>query len=144
MNRPSDRRRAARVRVCVPASIEVLGEMPARGGFDTGYERLVVPADMAGSRFDATILDLSTNGARLSAANLPPLLSRLSVQFSLAGYGAALAVCIVMWRRSKPEGPPTNPDDGPGSPEFGVLFEAVDIGVRKCIGDLVGREPETA
>jgi hypothetical protein len=142
MNRPSDRRRAARVLVCMPATVEVLGDPPARGGFDAGYERLVVPADMAGARFEATIRDLSIDGARLSATQLPPLLSRLSLSFSLPGYERALAVCMVMWRRTTPE--PSSPaaEEAPEAPGFGVLFEAVDIGVRKCIADLVSRSPD--
>ncbi len=141
MNRPSDRRRAARVRVSIPASVEVLGDPHKQGGFDTGYERLVVPADMAGARFEATILDLSINGARLSASKMPALLSRLSLSFSLPGYGRALAVCMVMWRRTAEAQAPGT--ESAGEPGFGVLFEAVDIGVRKCIADLVSQSPET-
>jgi hypothetical protein len=143
MNRPSDRRRAARVRVRIPATVEVLGDPHAQGGYGTGYERLVAPADMAGARFDATIWDLSTNGARLSASELPPLLARLSLTFSLPGYERALAVCIVMWRKTTPEAGSPAAEDAPGAPGFGVQFEAVDIGVRKCIADLVSRSPET-
>jgi hypothetical protein len=144
MNRTSDRRRAARVRVSIPATVEVLGDPHKHGGFDTGYERLVVPADMAGARFDATILDLSINGARLGASKFPALLSRLSLAFSLPGYGGALAVCMVMWRRTTPEAQSAGSDAGQGELGFGVLFEAVDIGVRKCIADLVSRSPEGA
>jgi hypothetical protein len=144
MNRPSDRRSAARVRVCIPATVDVLGDASAPGGFDTGYERLVVPADMAGARFDATILDISINGARLGGSKLPPLLSRLSLTFSLPGYERALAVCMVMWRRTAAEPHPPASDDSPGAPGFGVLFEAVDIGVRKCIADLVSASRESA
>jgi hypothetical protein len=143
MNRPSDRRRAARVRVSVPATVEVLGDPHKHGGFDAGYERLIVPAEMAGARFDATILDLSINGARLGASKVPPVLSRLSLTFSLPGYDRALAVCIVMWRRTASEPQSPGSDAGPGAPEFGVLFEAVDIGLRKCIADLVSRSPES-
>jgi hypothetical protein len=143
MTRPSDRRRAARVRVCIPATVEVLGDPHAQGGFDAGYERLVVPADMAGARFDATIWDLSINGARLSASKLPALLSRLSLNFSLPGYERALVVSIVMWRRTTPEPGSPAAEDAPGAPGFGVLFEAVDLGVRKCIADLVARSPES-
>jgi hypothetical protein len=143
MNRTSDRRRAARVRVSIPATVEVLGDPHKQGGFDTGYERLVVPADMAGARFDATILDLSINGARLGASTFPALLSRLSLAFTLPGYGRALAVSIVMWRRTTPEAQSPGSDAGQGEPGLGVLFEAVDIGVRKCIADLVSSSPES-
>jgi hypothetical protein len=141
MKGSSDRRRAARVRVCIPATVEVLGDMPAHGGFDTGYERLVVPTGLAGARFEAIIRDLSTSGARLSASELPSLLSRLSVVFSLPGYEKALAVCIVMWRRAKPATPSAHGDEPPDFEGFGVQFEAVDIGVRKCIADMVSRGP---
>jgi hypothetical protein len=141
MDRPSDRRRAVRIRVGIPATVEVLGDPHRQGGFDAGYERLVVPADMAGARFDATILDLSINGARLGTSNLPALLSRLSLTFSLPGYGRALAVCMVMWRRTAAE--PQSPGSDAGEPGFGVLFEAVDIGVRKGIADLVSASPES-
>jgi hypothetical protein len=119
--------------------VEVLGDVPARGGFDPGYERLVVPSGAAGARFEATILDLSTTGARLSAGEPPPLLSRLSMTFSLPDYERALAVCVVMWRRDPSAAPPLHSDDPPGSAGFGVSFEAVDLGVRKCIADMVSR-----
>jgi hypothetical protein len=129
----TDRRRATRIQVSIPAKVEVLSDLPAHGGLDTGYERLVVPADLAGARFEATIWDLSTDGARMSAGTLPLLLSRLSVRFSLPEHGEVLAVCVVMWCRAQPE-PPANSG-------FGVLFEAVDLGVRKCIADMVNRAP---
>jgi hypothetical protein len=144
MNHPSDRRRAARVRVSIPATVEVLGDPHRQDGLDTGHERLVVPADKAGARFDATILDLSINGARLGASHFPPLLSRLSLTFSLPGYERALVVCMVMWRRTAAEPQPVGSDAGQGEPGFGVLFEAVDFGVRKGIADLVSDSPETA
>jgi hypothetical protein len=124
--------------------VEVLGDPHAHGGFDTGYERLVVSADMAGARFDATIWDLSIDGARLSAGKLPPLLSRLSLTFSLPGYERSLAVCMVVWRRTTPDPGSPAAADAPGAPGFGVLLEAVDIGVRKCIADLVSRSLESA
>jgi hypothetical protein len=144
MNRPSDRRSAVRVRVRIPATVEVLGDPHEQPGFDAGYERLVVPGDMAGARFDATICDLSINGARLSASKLPPQLSRISLSFSLPGYERVLAVCMVMWRRTTPEAGTPGSEDSPGEPGFGVSFEAVDVGVRKCIADLVSRSPEGA
>ena len=144
MTSPSDRRQAARVRVRVPATVEVLGDTPARGVLDTGYDGLVGAGDMAGTRFDATIWDISTNGARLGASKLPPLMSRLSIRFSLPGYDMALAVCVVMWRRSEPASPPQD-GEPPGSPGFGVRFEALDLGARRRIAELVAetasREP---
>jgi hypothetical protein len=136
-----DRRRATRIQVCIPATIEVLAGLPAHGGLDTGYERLVVPPELAGSRFEGTILDLSSDGARLSASNLPPLLSRLSVHFTLPDYGDTLAVCVVMWRRAPSAAPAPSPDEPQGASGFGVLFEVVDLGVRKCIADMVNRAP---
>jgi PilZ domain len=140
MNDATERRRAPRVRVHVPATVEVLGGLPAHGGLDTGYERLVVPAAMAGARFAAIIEDLSTTGARLGASELPPLLSRLSVVFSLPGHERALAACVVMWRREK--GATSSAPAGalPESASFGVSFEALDLGVRKCIADMVSRD----
>jgi hypothetical protein len=98
----------------MPASVEVLGDLPAQGGLDTGYERLVVPADVAEARV-----------------------------FSLPGHERALAVCVVMGRRAQPADPPPHADEQ-SSPIFGVSFEAVDLGVRKCIAEMVSRGPAAA
>jgi hypothetical protein len=61
------------------------------------------------------------------------------VVFSLPGYERALAVCVVMWRREKGAISPTSAGALPESATFGVSFEAVDLGVRKCIADMVSR-----
>lgn len=100
-----------------------------------------VPAPTAApDEFDATIADLSINGAKLLALDhVPPLLARLELEFTLPDYGTVEAIGIVMWRRT------THfivPPQGPGaakttSPSFGVLFESIQLGPRLAIHDMV-------
>ena len=116
--------------------MQVLSEPPPQGAIDSGYARIALargaaePFAAPRELFEATIRDLSVNGARLVAAAVPPWLSRLSLSFELPAYGSALAVAIVMWRTT------TRDEDGPG---FGVLFEAVDLDVRNLIADMIER-----
>jgi hypothetical protein len=79
MSSARERRREVRIAVQLPATVQVLAEPPSRRQFDPSYERIAIPTELAGDRFEATICDLSVNGAMLAAKTVPPLLSRLSV-----------------------------------------------------------------
>lgn len=85
-------RRAVRVAVQIPARIEVMRVLRRDTVLDPDYECVEIPNDMAGEQFDATLGDLSVNGAMLVWSNAPPILSRLAVSFDLPGYGNAIAI----------------------------------------------------
>ena len=138
MNRASERRRAVRVQVRIPAVIEVLGSQPGR--FDPDYESLAIPNEFAGRRFEGTILDLSVNGARVMSPIIPAVMSRLSLSFDVPGFGSTLAACLVMWRRTTPaiSMPPVEGGSQGEATQggFGVLFEAFDLMARLAIAQL--------
>jgi hypothetical protein len=133
-----DRRRATRIDVDFIARIEVLGEPTVEPlpNFVT-YERVPVPTEMAGRRFQGRIRDISINGARVTADEIPPLLSRLAVQFVLPGFGQAVVLGLLMWRRAaaevlRPEQPPLALEQS-----FGFLFEAASLETRQAIAMLI-------
>ena len=132
----SDRRSATRITVHLPATVEVLWEPPMGRSFDPGYEWASVPRDAEREPFEATIRNLSLGGAEVVANAVPLLLSRLALRFALPGYGLALAVVKVMWRRTAG----VTEQDGRIVPAgFGVRFETVDFEVRSFIADLAER-----
>jgi hypothetical protein len=135
-----DRRRAARIAVDIPATVELLGRQGFGAPMDPGYESFPVPNPTASQRFEGVVRDLSVDGAQLAAAVAPPLLSRLSLSFVLPGYGVALAMCVVRWRREAGASAPGAAGEGQSSmATCGVLFEAVDLAVRRTIADLVNK-----
>lgn len=143
MQKGIERRRVARIPVHIPATVEVIAGAPEGRAMDAGYECVSVPNQMAGQRFEAMVRDISVNGARLSARLIPPLLARISLAFEMPGYGMALAMCIVLWRRGPVFGdPPDGESLEPGEVGFGVLFEAVDLAVRKTIAEMVERSAQ--
>jgi hypothetical protein len=138
-----DRRRAARIQVCIPTTVEVLGDLSGKPAAAPGYERVAIPDELRGARFEAIIWDLSINGARLGATTVPPLLSRLLFTFALAEYGATVAVGIVMWRRTSPARETERVEEGGAlQPGFGVLFEAIDPHARLAISQWIQRTGE--
>jgi len=138
MRQGMDRRRAARIAVDIPATVEILGRQSPGAPMDPGYESFPVPNPPASQRIEGVLRDLSVDGAQLAAAIAPPLLSRLSLSFVLPGYGVALAMCVVRWRRDAEAIPlgERREDQSPMA-TCGVLFEAVDLAVRRRIGELV-------
>jgi hypothetical protein len=129
-----DRRRAARIPVDIPATVETLGRALGGALMEPQFERISVLEPSISRKFDAIVRDLSVDGAQLTAAFAPPLLTHLSLSFVLPGYGVALAMCIVRWRK---DAGPENADGPPSPAAFGVLFEAVDLAVRRTISEIV-------
>lgn len=127
-----ERRRAPRVAVSIPTKVDVLpearGPSPSAQPEQGDIERVRINTEMAGEFFQAQLLDLSENGARLSAETAPPLLARVGISFRLDGVMVP-TLGLVMWRTRAP-----GPD---GRLSFGVLFEAVPIEVRQTILRLV-------
>ena len=122
-----DRRRAVRVPVEIEAVAELLDAVPWLGPVSKG----AVSHELAGRRFPTTIVDLSTQGARLLTSDPPSLMSRVSLVFDVPGHGSTLAACVVMWRQPAP------PLSEPGTRgSFGVQFEALDFAARSRIAAL--------
>ncbi len=123
-----ERRRAKRIAVNVDVQVSVMDDVPAsaaRSDADEKIERVALATEGAGEFFDAEIVDLSVNGARLTSATQPPLLSRVSLAFDFKEHKYIHATALVMWRTSVP-----SPQ---GQYGFGVLFEAVPLPVRQSI-----------
>ena len=140
-----ERRRFVRVTVDIPATVQLLGQGAGGPEIDPGYERMSISTVRSLRNVDATVRDLSVNGAQVVAPVAPPLMAQLSLSFPLPGYGMALAMCVVLWRREAGQDQP--PAQGPGQPAlatFGVMFEAVDLEVRRTIADIVARSQEKA
>jgi hypothetical protein len=135
-----DRRRAVRIAVDIPATVEILGRQIGGAPMDPGYEVFPVPNPTASRRVEGVLRDLSVDGAQLAVPVAPPLLSRLSLSFVLPGYGVALAMCVVRWRRDAVAIAADAGSEGQVSmATCGVLFEAVDLAVRRTIAALVDR-----
>ncbi|MGA2447236.1 MAG: PilZ domain-containing protein [Polyangiaceae bacterium] len=135
-----DRRRAVRIAVDIPATVEILGRQNVGASMDPGYEAFPVPNPTVSRRVEGVLRDLSVDGAQLAVPVAPPLLSRLSLSFVLPGYGVALAMCVVRWRRDAQAAAPDAGLEGPPAmATCGVLFEAVDLAVRRTIATLVDR-----
>ena len=116
-----------RVPVEIEAVAELLDAVPWLGPVSKG----AVSHELAGRRFPTTIVDLSTQGARLLTSDPPSLMSRVSLVFDVPGHGSTLAACVVMWRQPAP------PLSEPGTRgSFGVQFEALDFAARSRIAAL--------
>ncbi len=140
MGQGIDRRRAARIVVDIPATVELLGRQSPGAPMDAGYESFAVRSPTVSQRFEGVLRDLSVDGAQLAAPVAPPLLARLSLSFVLPGYGIALAMCVVRWRKEAGASPGVALGEAAlPMATCGVLFEAVDLAVRRTIADLVNR-----
>ncbi|WP_375772619.1 PilZ domain-containing protein [Archangium gephyra] len=124
-----ERRRSQRIAVNLEVEFSVTDDAPRSvlqaDPKDDQIERVTFPTDGAGEFYEARILDLSVNGARLSSRMQPALLSRLGLSFSFAEFKHVQATALVMWRTAG-----ASPE---GEYGFGVLFEAIPVDVRVSI-----------
>jgi hypothetical protein len=126
------RRRDARIEVAWNAACEKVVEIEQKLAPELAqvYER--VHADPTGKnhRFQATVRDLSVNGAFVEAEPLP-LLSRVVMAIDIPGFKVVEAVGWVLWRRTaactirRPNGAPITLGAG-----FGVIFEWISLEAR--------------
>jgi hypothetical protein len=122
----TDRRRAKRIAVNIEVVVSVMDNAPGSvvqaNPAESNIERVVFTTQGSGEFFDADMLDISTNGARLSSELQPPLLSRVSLAFNFEELRYVHATALVMWRTRTPA--------SDGKYGFGVLFEAIPVDVR--------------
>ncbi len=113
--------------VNVDVQLSVMDDVPASiiqaNSADANIERVPLSTEGAGEFFDARMVDISANGARLTSETRPPLLARVSLAFSFAGFNYVHATGLVMWRTSAPS------TQGQQH-SFGVLFESMPVEVR--------------
>jgi hypothetical protein len=135
----SEQRRALRLLVDVPVVVESIGQpaLALHPNLDRIYQRVSAASERQGEQVIGAIRDLSTNGAFIHAEPLP-LLSRVTMRFSLDEVGPVDAIGWILWRRSEDC---EIPRDG-GSPAllrrgFGVLFEAIPLEARFAIHKMV-------
>ena len=126
MGNVTERRRAKRIAVNIEVVVSVMDNAPASvvqaGPAESNIERVVFATQGSGEFFDADMLDISTNGARLASDLHPPLLSRVSLAFNFEELKYVHATALVMWRTTVP--------GSDGRYGFGVLFEAIPVDVR--------------
>ena len=141
---PADQRRSPRLFVNLPVTYEVLPAREVEMPKDLAevYERVQASAELAGTRIEGVIRDLSINGAFINGATVP-LLSRVLLSFPLPGMPEVEAVGWVLWRR-KQECVIQRVLPGDQAPSrlilpegFGVLFEAITSNARRHIDRLI-------
>lgn len=126
------RRRDARIEVAWNAACEKTVEIEQKLAPELAqvYERVKADPTAAGQRFQATLRDLSVNGAFLEADPLP-LLSRVALVIDMPSFKPVEAVGWVLWRRTgpctikRPNGAPITLGAG-----FGVVFEWISLEAR--------------
>jgi hypothetical protein len=126
------RRRDARIEVAWNAACEKTVEIEQKLAPELAqvYERVKADPTEAGRRFQATLRDLSVNGAFLEADPLP-LLSRVALVIDIPSFKPIEAVGWVLWRRTgpctikRPNGAPITLGAG-----FGVVFEWISLEAR--------------
>lgn len=128
-----ERRRSKRISVNIDVQLSVMDDEPASSSqakpADNKVERVILATEGAGQFFDAEMVDLSVNGARLVSETPPPLLSRVSLAFDFEKHKYIQATALVMWR--------TTSASPQGMYSFGVLFEAMPVKVRVAIDEAV-------
>ncbi len=134
----SEARRAPRLVVNAPVVIESIGQAPMQlhPNLARVFRRVEADASTVGTRLQAVVRDLSTNGAFIEGGPLP-LLSRVALKFDVKRVGTVEAIGWVLWQR-------TNDCELPGATAatslpkgFGVLFEAIPMETRAAIAQLV-------
>lgn len=125
-------RRDARIEVAWNAACEktVEIEQKLQAELANVYERVNADRTDQGKRFQATLRDLSVNGAFLEGEPLP-LLSRVALVIEIPSFKHVEAVGWVLWRRTgactirRPNGAPVTLGAG-----FGVVFEWISLESR--------------
>ena len=144
MSTGAERRRSPRLFVNLPVTYQVLParEMEMPKDLAEVYERVNASDDLAGTKLEGVIRDLSKNGAFINGSTVP-LLSRVMLVFPLPGMPEVEAVGWVLWRRKK-ECVIQRQMPGEDSPArlilpegFGVLFESITTGARRHIERLI-------
>lgn len=131
-----ERRRSQRVAVNLDVECVVTDDAPrsvVQADAVDKIERVTFSSEGAGEFFDARMVDISVNGARLMSGTQPPLLSRLKLTFTFEDFKHLEATALVMWRTSVP-----SPQ---GQHSFGVLFEAIPVDVRVRIHKAITSQP---
>ena len=126
------KRRDARIEVAWNTTCEKTTEIEQRlpQELEKVYERIKADPTDAGKRFQATLRDLSVNGAFLEADPLP-LLSRVALVIDIPNWKPVEAVGWVLWRRTapctirRPNGAPITLGAG-----FGLVFEWISLEAR--------------
>jgi hypothetical protein len=125
-------RRDARIQVTWNAACEKVVEIDQKlpPQLDKVYQRVRADPSNVGKRFQATLRDLSANGAFIEAEPLP-LLSRVAMVIEIPRFKNVEAVGWVLWRRSAPctidlpNGAPVTLGAG-----FGIMFEWISLEAR--------------
>jgi hypothetical protein len=126
------RRRDARIEVAWNTACEKVVEIEQKlpPQLEKVYERVRADPGGVGKRFQATLRDLSVNGAFIEADPLP-LLSRVALVIEVPRWKNVEAVGWVLWRRTgpctidRPNGAPITLGAG-----FGVIFEWISLEAR--------------
>ncbi len=133
MTQPApQRRRDARIEVAWNVACEKVVEIEQHLPADLAavYERVHADTTDVGRRFDATLRDLSVNGAFIEADPLP-LMSRVVLNIEVPGFKHIEAVGWVLWRRTGPclikraDGSQLSLGAG-----FGLVFEWISLEAR--------------
>lgn len=144
MDQNGDRRRTPRLFVNLPGVYEVLPdkEMEMPKPLKTVYERVKANDELAGSRLEGIVRDLSATGAFISGDSVP-LLSRVLLRFPLPGMSQVEVVGWVLWRRKADCTIEGQAPGGEGLEKltlpagFGLLFEYVNPQARRHIMRLI-------
>ena len=139
MSDSSEKRRARRILLNVPALVEPIGmpDIRLHQNLVKVYQRVKPANDKVGTKIPGVIRDLSTNGAFIAGDPLP-LLSRIACTFPLDGHGQVEVLGWTLWRRSDDcEVPRADGSSVKLAKGFGVLFEAIPLDARIAIHKLV-------
>ncbi len=134
----ADARRAPRLVINAPCVIESIGQasMSLHPNLARVFRRVDADRSSIGTKFPATIRDLSTNGAFICGAPLP-LLARVALKFDVKGVGNVDAIGWVLWQRTDDCELPAKAATTSLPKGFGVLFEAIPMETRAAIAQLV-------
>ncbi|MFH2005363.1 MAG: PilZ domain-containing protein [bacterium] len=144
MSSASEQRRSPRLFVNLPVTYEVIPSKELEMPKDLAevYERVHPSSELAGTRIEGVIRDLSINGAFINGSTVP-LLSRVMLVFPLPGMPEVEGIGWVLWRRKR-ECVIQRVMPGDKSPSrlilpegFGVLFESITSGSRRHIDRLI-------
>ena len=133
-----EHRRARRVAVSVPATIESIGQpdVALHPTVAAVYVRVESDRGSIGRTGPGIVRDLSTNGAFIACEPLP-LLSRVRVGFDLPQFGAIEAIGWVLWVRTRACEIADALGDAVVLPRgIGILFEALSIEARMHISKM--------
>ncbi|GAC1351500.1 MAG: hypothetical protein NVS3B20_18740 [Polyangiales bacterium] len=143
--RPSEKLRVAKqIELNIEVKIDVIGrpsqQLTPAPTAQVSDEIVAIPTRFIGQTFRGTVSNLTPTGAAIAADEVLPLLSRVALTFELDGGVTAIALGLVMWRRTAELAVPRD-DAAPLvlKPGYGVLFEALSDRTRQAINELIAK-----